>query len=243
MSELGPIAKPGGAADADTQEAATKLEAYFLRRVLAEVRIGGDSMLAGSFAGETFQHMPNEALADTMAEAGGLGISDVFVDQPAAGVPTAMSGQLRAYRAADSRLSVMPVAGRVSSSFGSRVHPLTGARKQHTGVDIAAPQGTPVRAAAAGVVVRAERAGGYGNLVEVDHGNGLSTRYGHMSKIDVKTGQQVAIGQTIGRIGSTGRSTGPHLHYGTRINDKAVGPQKFLRAGLRLGSGVLGANI
>ena len=72
-------------------------------------------------------------------------------------------------------------------------------------------------------------------MVEIDHGNGFSTRYGHLSEIDVKVGQQVRIGQLVGRIGSTGRSTGPHLHYETRINGKPVNPQKFLRAGLRLG--------
>jgi murein DD-endopeptidase MepM/ murein hydrolase activator NlpD len=85
--------------------------------------------------------------------------------------------------------------------------------------------------------------GGYGNMVEVDHGNGFSTRYGHMSKIDVKVGQTVRIGQQLGEIGSTGRSTGPHLHYETRIDGEPVDPQKFLRAGLRLGGGVLGNNI
>jgi murein DD-endopeptidase MepM/ murein hydrolase activator NlpD len=73
-------------------------------------------------------------------------------------------------------------------------------------------------------------------MVEIDHGNGISTRYGHLSEIDVKLGQPVRIGQTIGRVGSTGRSTGPHLHYETRIEGDAVDPQKFLRAGLRLGN-------
>lgn len=138
-----------------------------------------------------------------------------------------------------------PVVGSMdmSSPFGSRMDPFLGGAAIHTGIDLRGDTGDPVRVTASGRVTRAGWAGGYGNMVEVDHGNGISTRYGHMSKIEVKNGQQVSIGQTIGRIGSTGRSTGPHLHYETRISDRPVDPQKFLRAGLRLGSSVLGANI
>ena len=88
-----------------------------------------------------------------------------------------------------------------------------------------------MRATANGTVETAGWNGGYGKMVEIDHGNGFSTRYGHLSEIDVKVGQQVKIGQIIGRVGSTGRSTGPHLHYETRIDGDAVDPQKFLRAG------------
>jgi murein DD-endopeptidase MepM/ murein hydrolase activator NlpD len=93
-----------------------------------------------------------------------------------------------------------------------------------------------VRATADGKVATAGWSGGYGKLIEVDHGNGIATRYGHLSEIDVKVGQNVRIGQIIGRVGSTGRSTGPHLHYETRIDGDAVDPQKFLRAGIRLGN-------
>jgi murein DD-endopeptidase MepM/ murein hydrolase activator NlpD len=103
----------------------------------------------------------------------------------------------------------------------------------HTGVDFRASTGDPVRVTANGRVVSAGWAGGYGRMVEVNHGNGLSTRYGHLSQIDVKVGDYVKIGQVIGEVGSTGRSTGPHLHYETRIDGEAVDPQKFLRAGLR----------
>ncbi|MDO8877989.1 MAG: M23 family metallopeptidase [Pseudolabrys sp.] len=138
-----------------------------------------------------------------------------------------------------------PVVGTadMSSPFGSRMDPFLRGPAIHSGIDLRGDTGDPVRATATGEVVTASWQGGYGNMVEIDHGNGLSTRFGHMSKIEVKVGQRVAIGQTIGRIGSTGRSTGPHLHYETRINDKPVDPQKFLRAGLRLGSGILGSNI
>jgi len=96
--------------------------------------------------------------------------------------------------------------------------------------------GEPVHATASGRVTSASRDGGYGNMVEINHGNGFATRYGHLSEIDVKVGQVVHIGEVIGKIGSTGRSTGPHLHYETRIDGEAVDPQKFLRAGVRLGA-------
>ena len=106
----------------------------------------------------------------------------------------------------------------------------------HTGLDMRGDTGEPVHATANGKVTIAGREGGYGNMVEIDHGNGFSTRFGHLSAIDVKVGQTVRTGQVVGKIGSTGRSTGPHLHYETRINDEAVDPQKFLKAGLRLGN-------
>jgi murein DD-endopeptidase MepM/ murein hydrolase activator NlpD len=131
-----------------------------------------------------------------------------------------------------------PVYGEVdmSSPFGMRMDPFMKGPAIHTGIDLRGDKGDPVRVTANGTVTIAGWNGGYGNMVEVDHGNGFATRYGHMSKIDVKVGQSVRIGQTLGEIGSTGRSTGPHLHYETRINGEAVDPQKFLRAGLRLGN-------
>lgn len=129
-----------------------------------------------------------------------------------------------------------PVLGEVefSSGFGVRTDPFLGRPAMHTGLDFRASSGDPVRATAAGKVVNAGWQGGYGQMVEIDHGNGLSTRYGHLSKIIAKVGQSIQIGQVIGEVGSTGRSTGPHLHYETRIEGEAVDPQKFLRAGVRL---------
>ncbi|QOZ34609.1 M23 family metallopeptidase [Bradyrhizobium sp. CCBAU 53421] len=132
-----------------------------------------------------------------------------------------------------------PVVGEVefTSGFGVRSDPFLGRPAMHTGLDFRAAQGDPVRVTANGKVVSAGWAGGYGRMVEVDHGNGLSTRYGHLSEIGVKVGEYVKIGQVIGAVGSTGRSTGPHLHYETRIDGEAVDPQKFLRAGVRLSAG------
>jgi murein DD-endopeptidase MepM/ murein hydrolase activator NlpD len=132
-----------------------------------------------------------------------------------------------------------PVIGEVefTSGFGVRSDPFLGRPAMHTGLDFRAATGDPVRATANGKVVSSGWAGGYGRMVEVDHGNGLSTRYGHLSDITVKVGDAVRIGQVIGAVGSTGRSTGPHLHYETRIDGDAVDPQKFLRAGVRLSAG------
>jgi murein DD-endopeptidase MepM/ murein hydrolase activator NlpD len=132
-----------------------------------------------------------------------------------------------------------PVVGEVefTSGFGVRTDPFLGRPAMHTGVDFRASMGDPVRVTANGKVASAGWAGGYGRMVEVDHGNGLSTRYGHLSQIDVKVGDVVKIGEVIGEVGSTGRSTGPHLHYETRIDGEAVDPQKFLRAGLRFSAG------
>jgi hypothetical protein len=131
-----------------------------------------------------------------------------------------------------------PLAGEIepTSGFGIRMDPFLGVPAMHTGQDIRAASGDPVFATAAGVVTIAGWHGGYGRLIEVRHGNGIATRYGHLSQILVSVGQKISIGQTIGRVGSTGRSTGPHLHYETRIDGEAVNPLKFLRAGVRLGA-------
>jgi len=124
--------------------------------------------------------------------------------------------------------------GDLVSSFGVRMDPFTGSPAMHTGVDLPGETGTPVRATADGKVTAAGWSGGYGRVIDVDHGNGLSTRYGHLSSIDVEVGQSVRTGQIVGRVGSTGRSTGPHLHYETRLRGEPVDPTKFLRAGQRI---------
>lgn len=116
-----------------------------------------------------------------------------------------------------------------ASSYGWRVDPFTGERAMHEGVDFVATPGTGIRAAAAGVVVSAERHPQYGNLVEIDHGKDLTTRYAHASKFLVKVGQLVKRGQLVAEVGSTGRSTGPHLHFEVRIRGLAQNPDRFLR--------------
>lgn len=129
-----------------------------------------------------------------------------------------------------------PLAGELemSSPFGVRIDPFLHQPSMHTGIDFRASIGDPIYATAAGKVVKAGWEGGYGQMVEIDHGEGLSTRYGHMSAIEVSVGQTVRAGEVIGKVGSTGRSTGPHVHYETRINGQAVNPERFLAAGAKL---------
>ena len=125
--------------------------------------------------------------------------------------------------------SLWPVMGKLESGVGGRRNPFGGRGYEfHEGQDIDAAYGTPVQVAATGRVVIAGWQRGYGNVVYVDHGSGLSTRYGHLSEIDVTVGQTVTRGQTIGLVGSTGRSTGPHLHYEVRINNQPVDPKPYL---------------
>ena len=128
-----------------------------------------------------------------------------------------------------------PMSSRLmSSGFGVRSDPFLRRRALHSGIDYAAARGTPIHTTAPGKVVSAGPSGGYGMMVEIDHGNGIHTRYGHMSKITVSAGQTVAKGERIGTVGSTGRSTGPHLHYEVRRNDRAIDPMRFIRTGRRL---------
>ena len=122
----------------------------------------------------------------------------------------------------------------VTSPFGARVDPFFGRMATHTGVDLREATGAPARATAAGKVVSAGWAGGYGNMVEIDHGAGYTTRYGHLSSIAVEPGQMVEAREIIGRVGSTGRSTGSHLHYEVRVDGEPVDPMRFLRAGEKL---------
>jgi murein DD-endopeptidase MepM/ murein hydrolase activator NlpD len=129
--------------------------------------------------------------------------------------------------------SIWPVAGELTDGFGGRRNPFGGSSSEfHTGQDIATLWGTPVMAAAQGTVIFAGWQNGYGQIVIIDHGNGLTTRYGHLSDIDVEVGRQLARGEILGRVGSTGRSTGPHLHYEVRINDEPVNPLQYLPGGL-----------
>ncbi len=148
-----------------------------------------------------------------------------------------MVAYMRKLRAEMERMPLRrPIAGNapITSRFGPRVDPFIRRAAMHSGIDFRARRGRKVLAAGTGKVVFAGRKGGYGKLVEINHGDGVRTRYAHLSKIHVRVGKPVKAGQVIGRVGSTGRSTGPHLHYETLINDKAVNPLKYIKAGTQL---------
>jgi len=129
--------------------------------------------------------------------------------------------------------SLWPVVGPITSSFGERLDPFNGEGAFHSGVDIAAQFGDPVRATADGLVESAEMASGYGREIIINHGNGIETLYGHLSGFAVTAGQEVREGQIIGYIGESGRATGPHLHYEVRIDNTPVNPHKYLRETLQ----------
>lgn len=196
-----------------------------------------------------------ESVASKLAQA--VGLKDLPSEHPAGGVgpvgpfkPEVFSEESAALakrmenldasfdrlgQAWDHRLTVLastpslrPVGGYFSDGFGWRQDPIDGSREFHKGVDIVAPPGTPVRAAADGLVTSAGRMAGYGSMVQLSHGFGMSTRYGHLSRVLVGPGQRVKRGDVIGLVGSTGRSTGPHLHYEVFRAGVQVDPRKFL---------------
>lgn len=243
----------------DAGEAAKMLEAYFLRRIMAEVRGSSEgSLLSGGFSGDVFREMLDGALSDSMAESGGIGLAAMVVQQlggetvPAA--PSGLPASARAVRSAYGAITgtetrrmpplgapvdgmqdspggatwQMPVvASRISSGFGKiRIDPTTPTgTRTHKGLDMTAPMGAPVHAARGGQVVRAgATTGGFGNLVVIDHGGGIRSFYGHLSSIDVKKGDTVETGTLIGGVGSTGRSSGPHLHFEVRQDGKSIDP-------------------
>jgi murein DD-endopeptidase MepM/ murein hydrolase activator NlpD len=146
---------------------------------------------------------------------------------------------LNALDAVKSKARTLPIANPVpglaiTSTFGVRRDPILGTPAIHSGMDFRAPTGTRVHATAPGIVVKAGRNGGYGRMVEVDHGNGFSTRYAHMRRIRVKAGQSINTGDVVGESGNSGRSTGPHLHYEVRRNGDAIDPLRFLKAGKKV---------
>lgn len=135
----------------------------------------------------------------------------------------------QSFRDSEYTPSIYPLIGKINNEFGWRRNPFGGySTEHHPGMDIDGERGDTIIAPAKGIVIKSGWQGGYGNMIEIEHGNGLTTRYGHLSQIDVEPGQEIIRGQELGKVGSTGRSTGPHLHYEVRIDDEAIDPRPYL---------------
>lgn len=198
-------------AQARTRKAETAIRRFGLNPdTLARQASAGQGGPFESFFGNTQKEVRDPRFARLAAS---LGRMDAM-ERALAAIPTSMPAAV-----------VM-----LSSGFGYRSDPFTGAGAMHAGLDFKGPIGTPILAAADGKVTYAGRHGGYGNCVEITHANGLVTRYAHLSAIDVSLGEQVRRGVEIARMGSTGRSTGSHLHFEVRLNGQAINPRKFLEA-------------
>lgn len=215
------------------EEAAQRLEAVLLRQLIASSGVFKGGGLAG---GHLRADMFVEALADAVAKGGGLGIAGLLerslgprdgADGPAEqpGV-----GGLRASPVRPGLPGAGEGAARVTSGFGPRLDPLEGERRYHTGVDLAVPSGTPVKAVLDGVVKSAGSRGGYGEAVEIQHPDGLSTLYAHNAQLLVRPGETVRAGQPVALSGQSGRATGPHVHFEVRRDDRPVDPQRALNA-------------
>ena len=203
-------------------DAARDLEAYFLRHVFQKANVGRSPLGPTSFTRETFAEFLQGALADQIAEQDGLGFARALERQ--------LGHHSNVFSA---RLPEAPVDGSLTSPFGDRQDPFAKRLRHHHGVDIAAPHGTPVRSAGAGVVTFAATRGDYGQLVVVDHGDGLETRYAHLEVTLVQRGDRISAGHALGRVGTSGRTTGPHLHFEVRRDDAPVDPTTAV-VGLRI---------
>lgn len=229
------------------REAAQKFEGYFVQMMLKEMRksqASEDGLFSGP-AMETFSDLFDEEIAGRISEGRGIGLASHIVKSLGGSgeYSAGTSAMGSAYGASPVHVPARVLGngggsytwplpegqpGSITSDFGMRNDPLGRGHRKHHGLDISAPSGTPVLSMAAGEVVRSNRSPSYGNVVFVDHGKGVVTRYAHQERLDVAVGDKVARGQQLGTVGSTGRSTGPHLHLEVHVDGKAVDPHDFL---------------
>ncbi len=222
----------------DLREAARQFESLMLRQLYGEMQRsvqGADHSMAAEF----FEDHLVEHLADLSSRQGGIGIADVLMrawgvdDQPGAEVEMDFSIHQsdrvspREIERLASWNHPLPT-GRVSSSYGARVHPITGEERFHHGLDLAAPEGTPIHPVAPGRVVFSGSRGGYGNLVEVEHPDGWTTRYAHAEELLVAEGDWVTPERPLATVGQTGAATGPHLHFEARRGSRSFDPAHLL---------------
>ncbi|MBW2619335.1 MAG: peptidoglycan DD-metalloendopeptidase family protein [Deltaproteobacteria bacterium] len=234
------------------RQACAQFEGLIFQMILKGMRrtVSKGDLTSGGFGEEIWQDFHDRALSDEVGQAGSLGLGELLYHQLAArglGHQTTANASGKTNQTIEAYLKVvrpldhpetegleMPVEGRLSSPFGLRQHPIKGDIRMHNGIDIAAPEGSPIRAATGGKVVFSGWREGYGRLIEIDHGGGLVTRYGHNQENLVQLGEVVQPGQIIGRVGQSGLSTGPHLHFEVRRDGQPLDPVALLNeAGIR----------
>jgi murein DD-endopeptidase MepM/ murein hydrolase activator NlpD len=218
----------------DVAEGAKTLESILLRQLIQDSgAFRGMSQAGGKIYGEMFC----EALANAVSQGGGIGIAKLVLGSfgttqgdAASNLPDSLGDLIRdgSGKVPSSDAGAASDQPEVSSNYGERTDPILGTHRFHTGIDVAAQEGSPILAAASGTVRRAGLRGGYGQAVEIDNGNGISTLYGHASALAVKEGQRVSAGQPIAFVGHTGRATGSHLHFEVRDHDKPTDPKSTL---------------
>jgi murein DD-endopeptidase MepM/ murein hydrolase activator NlpD len=247
--------------DFAAQQTAMEFEALLLTQLTAALNPTPDETedtIFSSTGADMYKQMFGEHIAKIMANNGGIGVADTILrhlQEKASAKSPALERAMEAAQAVKQETSSIPalkinsisetedrptewqtpVTGRVTSNFGMRTHPITGENRHHHGIDIAAPRGTPIGAAAMGTVVFAGKRGGYGNTVVIEQTDGRQTLYAHADQLLVNVGETVQAGQTIATVGSTGRSTGPHLHFEVRENGQPVDPAATLAKGFTLG--------
>ena len=214
--------------DKKLRKACMEFESVFTYEMLKTMRnsIQKSDLFHGGQAEEIYQSMLDQELSKNMAGKGSNSIGELLYRQLKQMNQTGSSIDIDSNN--DKGLPVRPLNAKISSSFGWRKDPLTGEKKFHDGVDLAAREGTEVKAVMAGRVQITDNQNGYGKVVVLDHGQGFTTLYAHNNDILVKAGDWVKKGSTIAKVGSTGRSTGPHLHFEVRRDGKKLDPEKFL---------------
>ena len=208
------------------RKAARGFEAMVLAEIMRPLENADGGLLGKSMGSKFARGMFHDAIVEKVADAGGIGLADLVLQQ----VTRASAHGL--YRDFAAPPGAWPIQGSdptaICSGFGMRSDPFTGEARMHQGIDIDAEAGTPVFPVREGQVIFAGSRGGYGKLVIVEHEDGLQSRYGHLSEIDVAEGDWLDSGGALGAVGSTGRSTGPHLHLEVRQGDVALDPMDFL---------------
>jgi murein DD-endopeptidase MepM/ murein hydrolase activator NlpD len=220
---------------ADSVEAAEKFEGFLVEMMVQQMRKTIPEGIFQSTGLDMFSGMFDQAVAKEIAESGGFGLAEIMAKQMD-GAPGRLHtvvepgvGSARSSAMGPFTKGAQPVEGGViASGYGRRRDPFTGETRFHKAIDIGAPMGAPVQNLAAGTVTMARANGGYGNVIVVDHGDGWKSLYAHCEELNVEAGQRVEAGEQLGTVGSTGRSTGPHLHLEIRYQGNKVDPTEVL---------------